>query len=191
MTRAEAAARHAAYAARFADLVAGVRNWDAPTPVREWAARDVVAHLTGWLPAFLGAGGVHIPAGEPADPAGSWARQSAAVQELLDDGARASGRFAHPRLPTLPLADAIDTYYTPDVFMHTWDLARASGADDTLDEATCAAMLAGMEAMTEAIRSSGEFGEQQPVPDDATPQQRLIAFIGRDPLWCPPSPISG
>lgn len=185
MARSEAATRHAAYAARFADVAAGVRDWAAPTPVKEWTARDVVAHLTTWFPEFLAAGGVQVPAGDPDDPVGSWALQTLAVQDLLDDEARASEPFGHPRVPPQPLASAIDTFYTPDVFLHTWDLARSSGADDTLDATICAEMLAGMESVEQLIRSSGQFGEQQPVPDDATPQQRLIAFIGRDPLWRP------
>ena len=38
------------------------------------------------------------------------------------------------------------------------------------------------------IQGSGQFGEQQPVPDDATTQERFFAFIGRDPRWTPPTP---
>ena len=67
--------------------------------------------------------------------------------------------------------------------MHTWDLARASGQDDTLDEAECAEVLAGMQQMAPVIRASGQFGDQQPVADDASAQEKLIAFIGRDPHW--------
>ena len=185
MTASAAAERHREYAARFADVVAGVADWDAPTPVAEWRARDVVAHLTSWFPGFLSAGGVEIPAGDPADPAGSWARQAAAVQHLLDDVELAGSQFAHPRMPPQPLAATIDTFYTADIFMHTWDLARSSGQDDTLDEATCADMLAGMEAMAAIIRESGQYGDQHPVAEGASVQQRLIAFIGRDPDWRP------
>jgi hypothetical protein len=46
-------------------------------------------------------------------------------------------------------------------------------------------MLAGMPAMEEAMRSSGQFGPAVPVPDDARAQDRLIGFIGRDPGWRP------
>ena len=37
--------------------------------------------------------------------------------------------------------------------MHTWDLARASGQDDTLDAEKCAVMLAGMQPMDEVLRA--------------------------------------
>jgi uncharacterized protein (TIGR03086 family) len=83
------------------------------------------------------------------------------------------------------LAETIDSFYTADVFMHTWDLARATGQDETLDPAFCATLLAGMEEMEEVIRSSGQYGPRVPVPDDADVQTRLLGFIGRDPAWSP------
>ena len=70
--------------------------------------------------------------------------------------------------------------------MHTWDLARASGQDDTLDADTCAAMLAGMQPMDEVLRASGQYGPKVPVPADAPVQDQLIGFIGRDPGWRAP-----
>jgi hypothetical protein len=42
-----------------------------------------------------------------------------------------------------------------------------------------------MEAAEDAIRASGEYGERVEVPPDADVQTRLVAFIGRDPLWRP------
>jgi len=83
----------------------------------------------------------------------------------------------------MPLGHAIDRFYTSDVFLHTWDLARATGQDDRLDSEVCAAMLAEMEPLEELIRSSGQYGPAVPVPVDADPQTRLIGFIGRDPAW--------
>lgn len=176
--------RHRERAARFGTLIDGVSDWDAPSPVAEWTARDVVAHLTTWFPAFLAAGGISIPTGDPSDPAGSWQRQSQAVQSLLE-GERAAQSFTHPMAGTHRLSAAVDTFYTPDIFMHSWDLARASGQQHTLDAATCAAMLAGMQAMGPMLRESGQFGQQQPVSEDAPVQDRFLAFIGRDPHWQP------
>jgi uncharacterized protein (TIGR03086 family) len=87
----------------------------------------------------------------------------------------------------MPLGLAIDRFYTSDVFMHTWDLARATGQDDTLDPDLCAELLSGMQPMEDLIRGSGQFGPAVPVADDADPQTRLIGFIGRDPAWVAPS----
>ena len=65
--------------------------------------------------------------------------------------------------------------------MHTWDLARATGQDDTLDPQRCADYLAGMEPMDEMLRASGQYGPKVEVPANAEAQTRLMAFIGRDP----------
>ena len=81
---------------------------------------------------------------------------------------------------TLP--EAIDRFYTSDVFMHTWDLALATGQDATLDPDKCAELLAGMEPLDEILRQSGQYGPKVEVPADADVQTRLMAFIGRDPL---------
>ena len=67
--------------------------------------------------------------------------------------------------------------------MHTWDLARASGQDDTLDADLCAELLAGMEPIEELMRSSGQYGPRVPVADEASAQDRMLGFIGRDPAW--------
>ena len=91
--------------------------------------------------------------------------------------------FHNPHTGSLPLPQAIDRFYTSDVFMHTWDLARATGQDDTLDPELCSVLLSGMQPLDEVLRSSGQFGPAVAVPDDADPQSRMIGFIGRDPAW--------
>ena len=112
---------------------------------------------------------------------GAWRHQVASVQALLDDPATAARTFAHPMIPTCPLPDAIDRFYTTDVLMHTWDLARAGGHDDGLDPAECAALLASMEPLDEMLRQSGQYGPRQPAATDADGTARLMAFIGREP----------
>jgi uncharacterized protein (TIGR03086 family) len=184
------AERHRRVAATFGARVAATTDWDAPTPVPEWVARDVVSHLVTWFPPFLAGGsGIELPAGPKVsdDPAGAWRHHSAAVQEVLDDPGTTARIFAHAHLPECPLAEAIDRFYTTDVLMHTWDLARAGGQDDGLDPEECAALLAGMRPMDEVLRRSGHYGPAQPVSDDADGTARLMAFIGRDPHWQPPA----
>jgi uncharacterized protein (TIGR03086 family) len=180
------AERHRAVAGVFTDRVEGVRDWDAPAPVDGWVARDVVDHLVTWFPGFLATGGVELPAGPSVatDPVAAWRHHSDAVQALLD--APDAGRpFTHPQVGEFPLDVAIERFYTADVFMHTWDLARASGQDDLLDASFAAELLSGMVPMEEVIRSSGQYGAAFPVPDDAPVQDRLLGFIGRDPSWRP------
>ncbi|GAB3803896.1 TIGR03086 family metal-binding protein [Micromonospora zhanjiangensis] len=182
------AERHRQIAREFTDRVRGTRSWDAPAPVAGWTARDVVRHLVDWLPAFLAGGSdVRLPAGPAVDddPVGAWQAHVNAVQALLDDPATADKSLSNQHIGQLPLDRAIDQFYTTDVFMHTWDLARATGQDDRLDPDLCAQLLAGMEPMEEIIRSSGQYGPRVPVKDDADAQDKLLAFIGRDPHWRP------
>jgi len=183
------ALRYREVAGGFTARVLGARDWDAPAPVPGWVARDVVRHLTEWFPAFLAAGaGVELARGPAVDhdPVAAWQVHSAAVQALLDDPATPGRTLANRHVGELPLDLAVDRFYTADVFMHTWDLARATGQDDRLDPDFCAELLAGMEPLEDAMRSSGEYGPRFPVPDDADPQARMLGFIGRDPYWTPP-----
>ena len=177
---------------RFGDVVAGVRadQWDDPSPVEEWAARDVVRHLVEWFPSFLAAGSdVHLPAGPSVDddPAGAWDHLQREVQAILDDPASADRVLSNRHIGDVALPQAVSQFFTGDVFMHTWDLARATGQDDTLDPEVCAAMLAGMEPIEDVMRGSGQYGARVDVPDDADVQTRMLGFIGRDPEWKPPA----
>lgn len=181
-----AADRHRTVAAAFTSAVTGTPDWDAPAPVPGWRARDVVGHLTEWFPAFLSEGtGITLPPGPSVgdDPVAAWRGQTEAVQALLDDPGTRGRALTNPHLGELPLPDAIDRFYTSDVFMHTWDLARATGQDDRLDPGECARLLAGMEPVEEMIRASGQYGARVAVAADADAQTRLLGFIGRDPAW--------
>ncbi len=181
------AARHRAHAATFTALVDGTTDWGAPAPVAGWAARDVVDHLVTWLPGFLAGDGVVLPPGPSADddPVAAWRHHAEAVQAVLDDPATGDRTFANPHIGELPLADAIDRFYTTDVFMHSWDLARASGQPVALDESECEMLVAGMLPIDDLLRSSGQYGPRVPVPDDASAMDRMVGFIGRDPAWQP------
>ena len=182
--------RHREVAGRFADLIAGTTDWDAPTPVAEWTARDIVRHLIDWLPGVLGLGTdvTLVPTTSvDRDPAAAWRERSEDVQAVLDDSLTAEAPFRSPMFGDLTVAELLDRFYTADIFMHSWDLARASGQPSDLDEEWAAGMLEGMSGMESMIRESGQFGMRQPVAGDAPVTDRLIAFIGRDPAWRPPS----
>lgn len=185
----DAADRHREIAARFSAVVAAVTDWDAPAPVAGWSARDVVGHLAEWFPMMLSGGAEVTLAPLPSvaeDPAATWDALDAQVQDILDDPATAALSHTGEHTGTMPVADVVDRFYTPDVFMHTWDLARAGGRPDRLDPDYATELHQGLSSMEEMIRASGQFGEQQPEPADADATDRLIAFIGRDPRWAPP-----
>ncbi|WP_139982331.1 maleylpyruvate isomerase N-terminal domain-containing protein [Nocardioides litoris] len=167
-------------------------GWDAPAPVAGWAARDVVRHLVEWFPPFLAGGaGVRLPAGPPvdADPAAAWRAQAESVQALLDDPTTADRVLVNPHLGEVPLPEAVARFYVADVFMHTWDLARAVGLGGPtagLDPTYAAQLLAGMEPIEEVLRTSAQYGARVPAPADADPVTALMAFVGRDPAFGTP-----
>jgi uncharacterized protein (TIGR03086 family) len=180
------AAEHRRVAAAFTKLVHSTppAAWDRPAPVEGWVARDVVRHLVEWFPALLQSGsGEKLPAGPSVDddPVGAWTIHCDGVQALLDDPATSGKTLSNPHFGEIPLNQATDRFYTSDVFMHTWDLARATGQDETLDPVKCAELLAGMYEFEEAMRSSGQYGARVEVPDDADVQTKLLGFIGRTP----------
>jgi uncharacterized protein (TIGR03086 family) len=182
----EPAAEHRSIAGTFTERVRGAapQAWDAEAPVPGWTARDVVRHLVDWFPAFLADGAdLQLPPGPSADddPVAAWEHHARAVQAVLDDPATPGRSFAHPMLPEMPLDQAISRFYTNDVFMHTWDLARATDQDERLDEDRCRELFEGMQPMDEVLRQSGQYGPKVPVPDDADWQARLLGFIGRRP----------
>lgn len=179
--------QHAYDAARFAEIVdsAAPGDWARPSPVAAWTALDVVEHLVGWPRDFLsGSGGLELaPLDVAADPVAAWKAHTADVQALFDDPA---GRMvSNPHMGDKPVDVALSEIYTPDIWMHSWDLARALGQDFDLGAERAARMLAGAAATEDAMRSSGHFGPRVEVPADATPEEQLLGFIGRDPYWTP------
>jgi uncharacterized protein (TIGR03086 family) len=180
------AAEHRRIAAGFTERVVGTapEAWDNPAPVEGWVARDVVRHLVEWFPAFVRSGaGVDLPSGPSVDedPVRAWTVHSDGVQALLDDPATADKLLVNRHVGEVPLDRAVDNFYTSDVFMHTWDLARATGQDETLDPVKCGELLEGMLPLDEVLRSSGQYGPRVDVPDDADIQTKMLGFIGRTP----------
>src|SRR3954468_12333560 len=178
------AQRHAHDAARFTELVesASAGDWTRPSPVPGWTALDVVEHVVEWPRGFLTGAGIELPALDvAADPAAAWKQHVADIQAVLDEPA---GRvLSNPHTGDKPVDEAIDQFYTADVWMHSWDLAKALGREPDLGQERCSAALAAMEPMEQLLRDSGEFGPAVPVAHNAFPQDKLIAFIGRDPAW--------
>lgn len=181
-----AADEHRIVAGAFTERVRGVSPaaWDSPAPCEGWVARDVVRHLVEWFPAFLKSGaGVELPQGPSVDddPVAAWTVHCDGVQVLLDDPVTTGKVLSNPHIGEIPLPQAVDRFYTADVFMHTWDLARASGQEETLDPVRCARLLDGMLPLDDVLRASGQYGPRVEIPESADVQTRLLAFIGRTP----------
>jgi len=168
-------------AGRFSEVARAVPDgaWDNPAPCEGWVARDVVRHIFEWMPPmFVG----HTPPGPSVDddPVGACEAARDAIQAALDDPEIAA-RELENQAGRFTVEQAVDMLGTGDVVLHTWDLARATGQDETLDPDEVHRLFDGIEQYDDAMRASGHFGPRVPVPDDADEQTKLIAFIGRHP----------
>lgn len=180
----ETAERYRKVAGQFTERVRAVPAdaWDNPSPCEGWAARDVVGHLVGWVPDFISRWGVDLPAGPSAntDPVGAWTRLNEGIQAALDDP-EVAAREADSPMGRRSLQDIVGMIVMGDVLIHTWDLSRSAGLDETLDPDEVQQMSGMMEMSDEMLRSDGQFGPRVEVPADADPQTQLIAFSGRRP----------
>lgn len=178
--------RYRNVAGRFTQRITEVSDdaWDRPAPCEGWVTRDVVRHLVGWIPSLLATGAdLTMPTGPSvdADPVGAWRTLSDAIQAVLDDPTTATRTFNHPQAGSHPLDTAIGMFILGDVLIHTWDVARAAGLDESLDQAEVEGMYNGMLPLDEMLRSSGHYGPRVNVADEADTQIKLIAFTGRHP----------
>jgi uncharacterized protein (TIGR03086 family) len=142
----------------------------------------VVGHLVEWVPPFLHDGAdVNISGGPSVDddPSGAWFHLSDAIQAILDAPDLDARVFDHPVAGRHTLEDAIGQFVLPDVLIHTWDLARATDQDETLDAEVVAAMVGAFEAAGDALEQSGQYGARVSVDDNVDAQTKLLALAGR------------
>jgi uncharacterized protein (TIGR03086 family) len=148
----------------------------------------VVRHLTEWIPGFFssqaGLDAPPVPSVDD-DPVAAWEGLDDVIRSWFVDPAVRDAPFAGPMGPTT-VAAAIDELVTPDVLVHTWDLARAAGLDDGLLTDEVEGMVEAMEPYDAQLRASGHYGPRVDVADGVSTQDRLVAFLGRDPAWRPP-----
>ena len=180
----ETSDRYRKVAAAFTERVEKVPAdaWDNPTPCEGWAARDIVRHMADTAAYFLGRGGENAAAAPSADddPVGAWKSTRDAIQGALDDPAVAGKEVESPMGKTT-FEELVGIFGVGDVLVHTWDLARATGLDDTLDPAEVDRLFTFMQPMDEMMRQGDAFGPKVEVPDDSDEQTKLIAFTGRTP----------
>jgi uncharacterized protein (TIGR03086 family) len=181
----EIADRYQKVAGGFTQRVRSVPDgaWENPAPCEGWVARDIVRHMVEWMPAFFLANArLELVKGPSVDldPVEAWEVLNNAIQGALDEPEVAAREF-DMRMGAYTIEQAIDTFCTGDVLVHTWDLARATGLDETLDADEVHRMAAAMEPIDDLLRQSGQYGPRVEVPADADEQTRLIAFTGRRP----------
>jgi uncharacterized protein (TIGR03086 family) len=195
----EIADRYRRRADAFERKVVSVRadQWSSPSPCEKWTAGDVVQHIVDMHGAMLGPLGRALSPAPPVaeDPVAAFRAARADVEALLADPSLA-GRPCDTPTGRMTAEQHVDQVVSDDLLLHGWDLARATGQDDTMDpedvQRAWAAMKAFPGELMEKFRIPGAFGPgievfgpEVKVEEDASPQDKLLAFIGRDPRWRP------
>ena len=164
----------------------GAAQWTDPTPCTEWDVRALVNHLVyeaKWAPDLF-AGKTVEEVGDRYegdqlgdDPVQVWRQSNAAARAAITEPG-VTERIVHLSYADVPGSEYLNQL-TLDLAIHGWDLARAIGADDTIDPQLVEAILPYAEANAEMISGSGMFAEPVPVGDGADAQTRLLAILGR------------
>lgn len=157
-------------------------GWDAATPCEDRSARDVGPHVVDPHREVLTGRGIDPgPAPDVAtDPAAALRAHAGRGLAAVSDPAVADESYDGFFGPTT-VGETLARFYVWDMVVHRWDLARATGQDETIDAHEASAFLAGLEPWDAALRGSGHYGPRIPVPDDADDRAKLLAFTGRRP----------
>ena len=160
--------------------------WSNPSPCEGWSARDVVGHVIA-VQSYVeslarGTEPTLNPYGTPGDLAGehpmtAWSGARDSVLEAIDDPA-----VLQRSVQSFRAEETVDDFVgwnVVDTLAHTWDLARAGGLDDHLDDDLVAHALAHAEPMIEAMRQPPFFDGAVTVDVGASPAVRFLALLGR------------
>lgn len=170
--------------AEFGSRVDAIVDWTAPTPDTEWTVTDLVRHVIveqQWVPPLLAGLSLAearqrvVPLGD--DLAAEWRIHSRlATQAWASAPTDASVQLSYD---TVTVLDYLREQVS-DVTIHSWDLARATDADEQLDAALVEAVWTVFEPNRDTLEASGLFDSPVPLPEDAPLQSRLLALTGRD-----------
>ena len=183
--------RHLAVCRRFGESVRAAHGkWHRRSPCDAWDARGVLEHVIGFHDVLLLRPLGLKPDRPRDDPQIRWELTYAALERAFEPDRRLFERVVDiPELQGNPAvrrdARAMMPNLTRDVLVHTWDLARAVGADDRLDAPWCAQFYAALPSDPQALSAAGMFDAPVAVGDQSDVQSKLLARLGRNPGWRP------
>jgi uncharacterized protein (TIGR03086 family) len=178
---------------RNVELVAQVKpeQWDDPTPCLEWNVRTLVGHLIAGRYVYRGLlEGVPVAELRPMlqrqseavgdDPVTACEQAARSIREAFAEPG-ALERTVHHTRGDMPGSELL-VQGVADLVVHTWDLATAIGVDPELDDqlVELAYQFYAPIMQQGAIYAYGWFKPPaKPLPEGATPMERLIHLVGR------------
>jgi len=151
---------------------------DAPTPCDDWDVQTLLNHMVETQQYFVQSArgqDASPPSPEPPDgligddAASAYERgRDASIETFSDDA------VIERTGPTLGI-------YFSDTLLHGWDVAKATGQDTTMPAGLAQAAYDVMHGAFTDDQRKGVFKPEIEVDDDASPQDKLLAFTGRPP----------
>lgn len=162
-------------------LESGPVDWSLPSPCDDWDAGDVLDHLMETERDLLTEHGVALGELPDGDRTSRWRAHVDQLAAALEDPAVVDHAYDGYFGPTT-IGETFGGFYTLDLVVHRWDLARALGRSTTFDQHELELVRRAIEQGGDALYTEGICEPAVSVPDDATRQQRLLALTGRDPF---------
>jgi uncharacterized protein (TIGR03086 family) len=158
-------------------VVVAAGQLDAKTPCDDWAVRELMSHMLETQRYFVGAAqgrDVSPPSPEPTavlgdDPVAAF--KNARAETLRTFGAEG---VIEKTGPSLGIAFS-------DQLLHGWDLARATGQDETMPDGLPAAAYEVIHGRFTDEQRKGIFKPEVAVGANASAEEKLLAYTGRDP----------
>jgi uncharacterized protein (TIGR03086 family) len=181
--------RHLAVCQRFGESVRAANGkWDRRSPCEAWDARGVLEHVIGFHDVLLLRPLGLKPDRPRDDPQIRWELTYGQLEKAFEPGRRLFERVVDilelQGNPATRLdARAMMPNLTRDVLVHTWDLARAVGADDRLDPRWCELFYVALPSDPGGLSVSRMFDAPVAVGDQTDVQSKLLARLGRNPRW--------
>lgn len=174
-------------------IVSGIQQnqVDAATPCREWNVRALLGHLIGGAENFartIVSGDVIVNSTDSSQSADADVTSLAQAYQTAVASALQAARVpdALEKKIAIPGGEMTAGQFLAanfmDHFIHGWDLAKATGQDTSLDPQmaeACYQMF--VPGMTDVGRQHGLFGPVVAVPDNASTQDKLLGYTGRQP----------
>jgi len=156
---------------------AAVGKLDDPTPCDDWDVRTLLNHMLDSQRYFREAAqgqDAQLPQVPPPD-----LLADDPVSQY--DEARASTLRAYSEPGVIDRTGPALAIAFVDQLVHGWDLARATGQDATMPDELAQAAFAAVDGQLTDDRRGTAFKPAVPVPDDASAQDRLLGYGGRQP----------
>jgi uncharacterized protein (TIGR03086 family) len=157
------------------------------TPCGEFDVAGVLNHIAVWVQVFDSSVN-DTPL--PFDPmrhtvTTDWADTFEESCARIIEGLRTKGFDRPMTMTSSPLpGEFVVNMLLMEYVGHGWDLCQATGQAPPYSDDEADAALTGAQAILQPqYRGTGMFEAEVSVPADATPMDRFVAFLGRDPRW--------